>query len=105
MGVEDDEAVEEALCFGWIDSKPGRLDERRSLFRLEWEEGNVRLEGGQELVELGGPVDLEHALLARAPHAVHRARAREGAAVVIGGGCMVLAAVALSWVPEEKTAA
>jgi uncharacterized protein YdeI (YjbR/CyaY-like superfamily) len=26
-----DEAVEEALCFGWIDSKPGRLDERRSL--------------------------------------------------------------------------
>ena len=27
------------------------------------------------------------------------------AAVVIGGCCMVLAAVALSWVPEEKTAA
>jgi maltose/moltooligosaccharide transporter len=27
------------------------------------------------------------------------------AAVVIGGGCMVLAAIALSWVPEEKTAA
>lgn len=26
-----DEAVEEALCFGWIDSKPGKLDERRSL--------------------------------------------------------------------------
>lgn len=26
-----DEAVEEALCYGWIDSKPGRLDERRTL--------------------------------------------------------------------------
>jgi len=26
-----DEAVEEALCFGWIDSKPARLDEARSL--------------------------------------------------------------------------
>jgi maltose/moltooligosaccharide transporter len=27
------------------------------------------------------------------------------AAVVIGGACMFLAAVALSWVPEEKSAA
>jgi len=26
-----DEAVEEALCFGWIDSKPNKLDEARSL--------------------------------------------------------------------------
>ncbi len=26
-----DEAIDEALCFGWIDSKQGRLDERRSL--------------------------------------------------------------------------
>ena len=25
------EAVEEALCFGWIDSKPGKLDEERSM--------------------------------------------------------------------------
>ncbi len=29
--LEYDEAVEEALCFGWIDSKPGRLDEERSM--------------------------------------------------------------------------
>ncbi len=29
--LEYDEAVEEALCFGWIDSKPGRLDEARSM--------------------------------------------------------------------------
>jgi uncharacterized protein YdeI (YjbR/CyaY-like superfamily) len=25
------DAVEEALCFGWIDSKPGKLDEERSM--------------------------------------------------------------------------
>jgi uncharacterized protein YdeI (YjbR/CyaY-like superfamily) len=29
--VEYEEAVEEALCFGWIDSKPGKLDEDRSM--------------------------------------------------------------------------
>lgn len=28
---EYEEAVEEALCFGWIDSKPNKLDEERSL--------------------------------------------------------------------------
>ncbi|MEO0375272.1 MAG: YdeI/OmpD-associated family protein [Cyanobacteria bacterium P01_A01_bin.17] len=26
-----DEAVEEALCFGWIDSKPSKVDEQRSM--------------------------------------------------------------------------
>jgi uncharacterized protein YdeI (YjbR/CyaY-like superfamily) len=26
-----DEATDEALCFGWVQSKQGRLDERRSL--------------------------------------------------------------------------
>jgi uncharacterized protein YdeI (YjbR/CyaY-like superfamily) len=29
--VEYDEAVEEALCFGWIDSKGNKLDDERSL--------------------------------------------------------------------------
>lgn len=29
--VDYDAAVEEALCFGWIDSKPNKLDEERSL--------------------------------------------------------------------------
>ncbi len=29
--VEYDEAVEEALCFGWVDSKPGTLDGERSM--------------------------------------------------------------------------
>lgn len=29
--VEYNDAVEEALCFGWIDSKPGKLDEERSM--------------------------------------------------------------------------
>jgi len=28
--VTYDEAVEEALCFGWVDSKPNRLDDERS---------------------------------------------------------------------------
>ncbi len=29
--VEYGEAVEEALCFGWVDSKPNKLDDERSL--------------------------------------------------------------------------
>jgi uncharacterized protein YdeI (YjbR/CyaY-like superfamily) len=28
--IEYGDAVEEALCFGWIDSKPGKLDEERT---------------------------------------------------------------------------
>jgi uncharacterized protein YdeI (YjbR/CyaY-like superfamily) len=29
--VTYDEAVEEALCFGWVDSKPGKLDDERTM--------------------------------------------------------------------------
>ena len=29
--LEYDETVEEALCFGWVDSKPSKLDEERSM--------------------------------------------------------------------------
>lgn len=29
--VADNDAVEEALCFGWIDSKPKKLDAERSM--------------------------------------------------------------------------
>ncbi len=29
--MEYDQAVEEALCFGWIDSKPNKLDDERSM--------------------------------------------------------------------------
>ncbi len=29
--MEYDEAVDEALCFGWIDSKPNKLDNDRSM--------------------------------------------------------------------------
>jgi len=29
--LEYDEAVEEALCFGWVDSKPNKLDEERAM--------------------------------------------------------------------------
>lgn len=31
LRIEYDSAVEEALCFGWIDSKPNKLDAERSL--------------------------------------------------------------------------
>jgi uncharacterized protein YdeI (YjbR/CyaY-like superfamily) len=33
-GLSYDEAVEEALCFGWIDSLPGKLDEVRSSLKF-----------------------------------------------------------------------
>jgi uncharacterized protein YdeI (YjbR/CyaY-like superfamily) len=29
--VEYEEAVEEALCFGWVDSKPSKLDDQRTM--------------------------------------------------------------------------
>lgn len=29
--LEYDEAVEEALCYGWVDSKPNKLDEERTM--------------------------------------------------------------------------
>jgi uncharacterized protein YdeI (YjbR/CyaY-like superfamily) len=29
--IEYEEAVEEALCFGWVDSKPGKLDDERTM--------------------------------------------------------------------------
>jgi uncharacterized protein YdeI (YjbR/CyaY-like superfamily) len=32
--LEYDEIVEEALCFGWIDSKPNKLDDERSMLWL-----------------------------------------------------------------------
>lgn len=34
VNLSGDEAVEEALCFGWIDSKPRKLDETRSMLYL-----------------------------------------------------------------------
>ena len=34
QGITYDEAVEEALCFGWIDSLPGKLDEQRSTLKF-----------------------------------------------------------------------
>jgi uncharacterized protein YdeI (YjbR/CyaY-like superfamily) len=44
---EYDEAVEEALCFGWVDSKPAKLDDARSMLwfaprkpRTNWSKPN-----------------------------------------------------------------
>jgi uncharacterized protein YdeI (YjbR/CyaY-like superfamily) len=31
LRLEYEEAVEEALCFGWVDSKPNKLDDERSM--------------------------------------------------------------------------
>jgi uncharacterized protein YdeI (YjbR/CyaY-like superfamily) len=31
MQMDYEQAVQEALCFGWVDSKPNKLDEQRSL--------------------------------------------------------------------------
>jgi uncharacterized protein YdeI (YjbR/CyaY-like superfamily) len=33
-GLTYDDAVEEALCFGWIDSKPAKLDDERTMLRF-----------------------------------------------------------------------
>jgi uncharacterized protein YdeI (YjbR/CyaY-like superfamily) len=32
--VAYDDLVEEALCFGWIDSRPGKLDDERTMLRF-----------------------------------------------------------------------
>ena len=32
--VAYDDLIEEALCFGWIDSRPGKLDEERTMLRF-----------------------------------------------------------------------
>jgi len=56
--VEYDEAVEEALCFGWIDSKGNKLDDERSMLwfaprkaRTGWSKPNkARVE---KLIEAG----------------------------------------------------
>lgn len=34
VNLSGDEAVEEALCFGWIDSKPRKLDDTRSMLYI-----------------------------------------------------------------------
>jgi uncharacterized protein YdeI (YjbR/CyaY-like superfamily) len=31
MQMDYEQSVQEALCFGWVDSKPNKLDEQRSL--------------------------------------------------------------------------
>jgi uncharacterized protein YdeI (YjbR/CyaY-like superfamily) len=47
--ISYDESVEEALCFGWIDSRPGKVDDERSMLlftprkpRSPWSRPNKR---------------------------------------------------------------
>jgi uncharacterized protein YdeI (YjbR/CyaY-like superfamily) len=65
--VDDDAAVEEALCFGWIDSRSKAADElRTSLWftprkpRSNWSESNVeryeRLEAAGAMTDAGRAV-------------------------------------------------
>lgn len=56
--VDYEEAVEEALCFGWIDSKANKLDEERSMLwmsprkpRTGWSRPNKRR--AERLIEAG----------------------------------------------------
>jgi uncharacterized protein YdeI (YjbR/CyaY-like superfamily) len=64
--VTYDEAVEEALCFGWIDSLPKKIDEHRSALKFSprkpksvWSELNIKRV--QELIDkkLMTPVGLQ----------------------------------------------
>lgn len=56
--MEYDDAVEEALCFGWVDSKPKKLDEERAMLwfaprkaKTGWSALNKQRV--QRLIELG----------------------------------------------------
>ena len=71
--VTYDEAVEEALCFGWIDSLPKKIDEHRSALKFSprrpksvWSELNIKRI--QELIDkkLMTPAGLEKIERARA---------------------------------------
>ena len=42
------EAAEEALCFGWVDSRPAKLDERRSLLLVSPRKPNSAWSGGNK---------------------------------------------------------
>jgi uncharacterized protein YdeI (YjbR/CyaY-like superfamily) len=65
--VSYDEAVEEALCFGWIDGRAGRVDEERTMVRFSprrpgsvWARSNkervARLEADGLMTEAGRQV-------------------------------------------------
>ena len=50
--VSYDDLVEEALCFGWIDSRPGKLDEERTMLRFTpRKRGSVWSRSNKERVE------------------------------------------------------
>ena len=50
--VDYDELVEEALCFGWVDSRPGKLDDERTMLRFTpRKRGSVWSRSNKERVE------------------------------------------------------
>lgn len=60
--VRYEELVEEALCFGWVDSRGGKLDERRTMLRFtprkagsKWSRPNKERVARLEAASLIGP--------------------------------------------------
>lgn len=71
--LEYSDSVEEALCFGWVDSKPNRLDESRSMRwfaprrdRSAWSKANRERVERMEAAGLMAPAGLEVVRRARA---------------------------------------
>jgi uncharacterized protein YdeI (YjbR/CyaY-like superfamily) len=83
--VPQEAAVEEALCFGWIDSRPARLDDRRSMVLFSprkpdsgWSAINKRRIGkliAEGRMDQAGLAVLEAAKASRAWHAFDAAEA------------------------------
>lgn len=70
--IDDDEAVEEALCFGWVDSKPAKLNAERSMLwfaprkpRSGWSRPNKERLAGMLALGLMAPAGLAKVEAAR----------------------------------------
>ncbi len=72
---EYDEAVEEALCFGWIDSKPNRLDDERS---MQWYAPRKAGSGWSKINKARAEKMIEAGLMARAGLAKIEAAKQDG---------------------------
>ena len=83
MSPSYEEAVEEALCFGWIDSTVNRLDEQRSLQlfaprkpRSTWSASNKERVARLEREDYDRPLDLEPIYLRKSDAEINWERRR-----------------------------
>jgi hypothetical protein len=116
--VEYDDSVEEALCFGWIDSKVNKLDDQRSMLLVCASEGKDRVvpaEQGKGGAHAGrrpdaagraglGPAgkggrQLERAGWRRRPRAAQRPAGRPGVVPGRFGALRWLPALGQAWHP------